>query len=177
MDLQSFGEEIAKIGLPLLGAILPIPGGAAIGTALASAIGSNSSKPEDILAELTSSSEAIEKAKEFQLQNTTDMLKIHLEYAQGIYQQEVADRSSARTMQIGTQSYTLPSLAWIIVVGFLTTVGFTLAGYAKVDSALAGTLIGYLSAKCEQVISFYFGSSHGSEQKDVIIANSTLNKP
>ena len=176
MDLKSFGEEIAKIGLPLLGAILPIPGGAAIGTALASAIGSNSSKPEDILAALTSSSDAIEKAKEFQLQNTTNMLRLHLEHAQVIYQQEVADRASARTMQISTQSYTLSSLAWIIVAGFLATVGFTLAGYTKVDSALAGTLIGYLSAKCEQVISFYFGSSQGSQQKDVIIANSTPNK-
>ena len=176
MDLKSFGDEIAKIGLPLLGAILPIPGGAAIGTALASAIGSKSSKPEDMLAALTSNSEAIAKAKEFQLQNTTDMLKIHLEYSQNIYQQEVADRSSARAMQISTQSSTLSSLAWIIVAGFLATVGFTLAGYTKVDSALAGTLIGYLSAKCEQVISFYFGSSQGSQQKDVIIANSTPNK-
>jgi len=172
MDLKSFGEELAKIGLPLLGAILPIPGGAAIGTALASAIGSPSAKPEDILTTLTASADAIEKAKEFQTQNTTDMLKLHLDYSQAIYTQEVVDRGSARAMQVGTKSVTLPLLAWTVVLGFLSTVGFTLAGYTHVDSALAGTLIGYLSAKAEQVISFYFGSSHGSQQKDILLANS-----
>jgi len=173
MDLKSFGEELAKIGLPLLGAILPIPGGTALGTALAAAINSPTAKPEDILATLTASGDAIEKAKEFQLQNTTDMLKLHLDYAQSIYTQEVVDRGSARTMQVSTKSLTLPILAYTIVGSFVALVAGTLLGYSHVDSALAGTLVGYLSAKCEQVISFYFGSSHGSQEKDILLANST----
>jgi len=173
MDLESLGSEIAKIGLPLLGAILPIPGGAAIGTALASAIGSTSSKPEDILTALTTSADAVEKAKEFQATHTETMLQLHLNYAQQVYAQEVADRGSARTMQIGTKAITVPILAYVIVGSFVAMVGGALLGYAKVDSALAGTLVGYLSAKCEQVIGFYFGSSKGSEDKTLLLAQST----
>ena len=77
MDFTSIAGQIAKIGLPLLGAVLPIPGGAALGTALASYIGSPSAKPEDILATLTASADAVEKAKEFQTTHTETMLQLH----------------------------------------------------------------------------------------------------
>jgi type IV secretory pathway VirB2 component (pilin) len=80
MDWKELGTAVAKIGLPLLGAVLPIPGGAAIGTALASAIGSGSSKPEDILASLSANAEALQKAKEFELTHQETMLKLQLDY-------------------------------------------------------------------------------------------------
>ncbi|MDY7579344.1 hypothetical protein RGU70_13580 [Herbaspirillum sp. RTI4] len=173
MDLKAFGESLAKLGLPLLGAILPIPGGAAIGSALAAAIGSGSDKPEDLLATLTANADAVEKAKEFQETHTETMLQLHLNHAQQMYAQEVSDRASARGMQVSTRAITVPTLAFLIVGAFVAMVAGTLMGYSKVDSALAGTLVGYLSAKCEQVIGFYFGSSAGSQQKDVLLANST----
>lgn len=72
----------------------------------------------------------------------------------------------------------LYGLALMIVVTFLLTVGMTLFGLTKIDSVLTGTLMGYLSAKCEQVISFYFGSSAGSQRKDELLHQSTpVNKP
>ena len=37
--------------------------------------------------------------------------------------------------------------------------------HISVDSALAGTVIGYLSAKAEQVLTYYFGSTIGSKMK------------
>ena len=85
----------------------------------------------------------------------------------------VADRKSARDMQIATKSFLVPSLAVIIVTSFIGVVVATLAGFSKIESAMAGTLIGYLSAKAEQVISFYFGSSASSQRKDEMIHNST----
>lgn len=173
MDFTSIAGQIAKIGLPLLGAVLPIPGGAALGTALASYIGSPSAKPEDILATLTASADAVEKAKEFQTTHTETMLQLHQSYALQMYQAEVADRASARVMQTGVRSFTVPVLAYTIVGAFVAMVAGTLLGYAKVDSVLAGTLVGYLSAKCEQVVGFYFGSSKGSEDKNVLLAQST----
>jgi len=66
----------------------------------------------------------------------------------------------------------LYGLALLIVVTFLITAGMTLFGFTKVDSVLAGTLMGYLSAKCEQVVSFYFGSSAGSQRKDELLHQS-----
>ncbi len=172
MDWKQLGSAVAKLGLPLLGAALPIPGGAAIGTALAQAIGSTSADPQDILTALTANADTQLKAKQFEDTHKETMLKLQLDYQAQIYQQEVADRASARTMQVGTKSYTLPVLAYTIVGSFIAMVGSTLLGYSHVDSVLAGTLVGYLSAKAEQVIAFYFGSSKGSEDKNVLLANS-----
>jgi hypothetical protein len=67
----------------------------------------------------------------------------------------------------------VPSLAILIVSAFIGVVIATLGGFAVIDSVLAGTLIGYLSAKAEQVVNFYFGSSAGSQRKDEMIHNST----
>lgn len=77
--LKAIGEQIAKLGLPLLGAALPIPGGAAIMTALASHIGSPSSKPEDLLATLVSNPDAVLKAKQFEMTHQETMLKLQLD--------------------------------------------------------------------------------------------------
>jgi hypothetical protein len=82
----------------------------------------------------------------------------------------VEDRKSARDMQIATKSMLVPSLAIIIVSAFIGVVIATLGGFAVVDSVLAGTLIGYLSAKAEQVVNFYFGSSAGSKEKTELLS-------
>ena len=88
----------------------------------------------------------------------------------------VADRKSARDMQIANKSYLVPTLAIIIVASFIAMVAGTLLGYSHIETAMAGTLIGYLSAKAEQVVSFYFGSSNGSQAKDQLLFNSTPTK-
>jgi hypothetical protein len=79
-------------------------------------------------------------------------------------------------MQIEVKSPLVPSLAIIIIAAFVAVTIGTIMGYAKIESAMAGTLIGYLSAKAELVLSFYFGSSADSEKKSEMIFNSTPNK-
>jgi len=82
----------------------------------------------------------------------------------------VQDRDSARKREVGASDSTNKVLAFVIVGSFVALVGSTLLGYAKVESALAGTLVGYLSAKAEQVLAYYFGSSKGSAQKTELLA-------
>ena len=83
----------------------------------------------------------------------------------------VEDRASAREREVKTgDSKTLRVLAAMVMGGFLVSVWFVLTGQAKglSDPSIAatiGTLIGYLSAKADQVVSYYFGSSHGSQLK------------
>ena len=98
MDWKSLGTSIAKLGLPLLGAILPIPGGAAIGTALASQIGSPSASPEDIFARLTQSAEALQKAHEFELTHQETMMKMQMDFFAQSAKIEEEDRASARNL-------------------------------------------------------------------------------
>ena len=90
---------------------------------------------------------------------------------------EFKDRDSARDREIGVKDSTNKILAFVIVGAFVCLVASTLLGYAKVESALAGTLVGYLSAKCEQVLAYYFGSSRGSAQKTELLARAPAIEP
>lgn len=85
---------------------------------------------------------------------------------------EVRDRDGARKRESDIKDNTNKILAYAVVGGFLAVVGGTLAGLAKVDSVLAGSLIGYLSAKAEQVLAYYFGSTAGSAEKSRLLAQS-----
>ncbi len=80
------------------------------------------------------------------------------------------DRADARTREALVKDNMNKTLAFMIVGGFLALVGSCVLGWAKIDSALAGTLVGYLSAKAEQVLAYYFGSSKGSDQKTGLLA-------
>lgn len=84
---------------------------------------------------------------------------------------EIKDRDSARNRQIQTKDSTNTVLAYTVVGAFIAMVGATLMGFAKIDSVLAGTLVGYLSAKAEQVLAYYFGSTKGSAHKTNLLAS------
>lgn len=86
------------------------------------------------------------------------------------------DIANARAREIAVGGWANPVLAGVIVAGFLGTVFMVLAGYVEglkdpLTAALVGTLIGYVSAKADQVTAYYFGSTAKSAQKDTTIAN------
>jgi hypothetical protein len=86
----------------------------------------------------------------------------------------VQDRDSARNREIQTKDHSNAVLGTVIIVGFLAAVGAVLTGEVMGlkdpnTAALIGTLIGYVSAKADQVVAYYFGSSRGSASKDETI--------
>lgn len=70
-------------------------------------------------------------------------------------------------------------LSFIIIIGFLGAAWIVLKGEIKTTDptfvALIGTIIGYLSAKSDQVISYHFGSTKGSSDKDKALAQAVTN--
>lgn len=84
---------------------------------------------------------------------------------------EVQDRVSARAMHAVTKDGLLPYLAFFVVGTFCAVTAAVLFGAMKVEAVIGGTLIGYLSAKAEQVLSFYFGSTKSSRGKDQALAD------
>ena len=110
----------------------------------------------------------------------TELKKLDLDFKQQMKQLNVdlekinaQDRDSARKREIKTGSWANPTLAAIVIAGFFATVGYVLATGFKIDensAALIGTLIGYVSAKADQVVSYYFGSSAGSKEKNALMA-------
>lgn len=85
------------------------------------------------------------------------------------------DRDSARRREFEAgDSWTPRILASVVVAGFLFAVWMVLSGKVSglQDATMAatiGTLIGYVSAKADQVVSYYFGSSAGSARKDRVL--------
>lgn len=149
--------------IPGVGAITG-PAAIAVG-ALSKALGTDAT-PDAIHAAISTDPQAALKLEQanldFQLQmrvQENEELKARL-----------ADVQSARQREVDVKDKTNRNLAYFIILAFVGVVGFTLAGLTKIESVLAGTLIGYLSAKAEQVLAYYFGSSAGSQRKTEIIA-------
>lgn len=113
MDWNDVGKKLLGLGLPILGAALPLPGGMALGSALANAIGSSSSSPADIIGTLTASADAVERAKEFALTHQETILKITVGA-------EVAESQSVNTtMQAEARADHWPTYSWRPFIGFM----------------------------------------------------------
>ena len=137
--------------------------------AVSKALGVSGDEAKSMLDEGKMSADQIAQVKvaELELQKQSQALGLNFE------QLAVEDRKSARDMQTATKSLLVPTLAIIIVVSFIGVVVGTMLGLSHIESAMAGTLVGYLSAKAEQVVAFYFGSSAGSQRKDELLHQST----
>ena len=169
-------NTIATIA-PWLGAAIGGPLGAAAMATISNTLGLSKSTETSIKnALLGVTSEQMLAIKQADQQFAVKMQELGYQNAKDLEALAVSDRDSARRREENIRDHTNKVLAYTIVSAFVAVVCATLLGYAKIESVLAGTLIGYLSAKCEQVLSYYFGSNKSSERKTDIIANSTLNK-
>jgi len=88
-----------------------------------------------------------------------------------------ADRDSARRRESSTGDFWTPRIiGGATLLAFIWSVWAVLSGYVQglTDPAVVGiigTLIGYVSAKADQVVSYYFGSSSGSKEKTAAMSD------
>lgn len=103
------------------------------------------------------------------LKQADHQFKIDLERI-GVDLEEIAkqDRDSARKREVALGGYSNQVLAVTLIAGFFTVIWAIfndkslLTGEAAI---LVGAIFGQLSAKVDQVVSYFFGSSAGSKQK------------
>lgn len=180
LDWKGIAEGVAKLGLPLLGTAIGGPAGAAVGAALASAIpgGDKIQTPQDMVQVLTSSAEALQKAKEFEATHQEHLLQLSTQFQMASFQAEVDDRNSARQREIQLdQSNTAPMLSKLItpilalgIIG-LTFIMFGTLAYLTDGDVNQGQkeviiyILGALTALASQVVAYYFGSSRGDAVK------------
>ena len=171
MDWSKLASNVASLA-PGLGAAIGGPVGAVAGLGIRAICGLFGIAPKDenaaaqvekALSGMTPEQALALKAADRQF--VKDMKALDVD----VFRLEVEDRASARERETRAGSKAITALAFIIIAGFLGMVyGLLSDSLSPKDSALAGTLIGYVSAKAEQVVSYYFGSSLGSARKTEI---------
>lgn len=82
-DWKALGEQIGKLGLPLLGGALGGPAGAAIGTALSQELfGHANATPDQIAAAVSGNADMLVKLKEYEAREKEALLNYSLAMAQ-----------------------------------------------------------------------------------------------
>jgi len=83
----------------------------------------------------------------------------------------VSDRKSARDMQTSSHSFIPPALAIMVTFGFFgILVGLMMETFKTSDALLL--MLGSLGTAWTAIMSFYFGSSAGSQAKDRLLQKS-----
>jgi hypothetical protein len=135
-------------------------------SAISKAIGVDPDKVGDLISNNKLSAEQIAQVKiaEIELQKQAQELGLNFEKL------EVEDRKSARDMQATTKSIVPPLLAGTVTVGFFGIMGMMF--FNKIDSTNPAILmmLGSLGTAWTGIISYYFGSSAGSQAKTDLLS-------
>jgi hypothetical protein len=83
---------------------------------------------------------------------------------------EFKDTANAREMQVATKSYVPPTLAIMVTLGFFGILIFLVTNSAYKPTEPLLVMLGSLGTAWTMIIGFYFGSSHGSQSKDRMLA-------
>ena len=161
--IESIAPTIAScLGGPLAGLAVE---------AVSKAIGVDPNAVQDTInsGKLTADQIASIQSAEIALKSKAQEMNLDFE------QLAVQDRKSARDMQTTTKSFIPPLLALIITLGFFGILVGMMTGKVTSSDALM-LLLGSLGTAWTGVISFYFGSSASSQNKDALLHQSTPTK-
>ncbi|HLZ07942.1 MAG TPA: hypothetical protein VKT80_05090 [Chloroflexota bacterium] len=111
-----------------------------------------------------------------QLQEAENQYKVQMQSMGYQHEDDLAkiaadDRASARTMQTQTRSWVVPTLACLITVGFFGLLVMTMyhvppSGSEKILDVMTGSL----GTAWIMVVTYFFGSSAGSDRKTELLA-------
>ena len=161
--IESIAPTIAScLGGPLAGLAVE---------AVSKAIGVDPSSVQDTINSGKLSAEQIASIQAAEIQLKAKAQEMNLDFEQ----LAVQDRKSARDMQTTTKSFIPPLLALIITLGFFGILIGMMTGKVTSSDALM-LLLGSLGTAWTGVISFYFGSSASSQNKDALLHQSTPTK-
>lgn len=163
---MSFWDDAGSVLAQVAPGIATALGGPVAGLAVkaltgALGLGDNASKEDVMKAVANATPEQLAAIKKAEQDFMIRMKELDID----VYELDQKDRDSARRRQVDMDDWTPNVLGGVIIAGFFIIVAMVLAGQFAVETALAGTLVGYVSAKAEQVVAFFFGSSKGSKDK------------
>lgn len=174
-------------GLPLLANV--ITGGAA-GTVMnlvKSVIGIDSDDPDELENAVRNNPEIVVKLKELEMTHKVELEKLALQGAQLELEETktyIGDVQSARNREMemtkatGQRDWLLMALAITVVLGFFGLVFTAVMSPGSInESGPINQLFGALVAGFTMVLSYFFGSSKGSSDKNTIIHKNASKPP
>jgi hypothetical protein len=135
--------------------------------AVSKALGVNQDDARKMIDEGKMSSDQIAQVKVAEL----DLKKMEEQLGLNFEELAVKDRASARDMQSSTKSIVPPVMAILVTVGFFGILVALMYGQVQRNEEIM-VMLGSLGTAWTGIIAFYFGSSAGSQNKDVLLFNS-----
>lgn len=167
MNFGTKAKQVLGAIAPMLGTAIGGPFGTMAGTLLATALGTPEGDEKAAeTALLSASPDILLKVRQAGQDFLVRMKELGISEDKLVFD----DIANARAREMAVKDTTPRNLAYLILAFAGVCIGATLMGWTKVDSALAGTLIGYLVAESRSALSYYFGSSRGSKEKDDTLA-------
>ena len=179
-DLKSAIATVAPVLASMLGG--PLAGSAV--TALESAFGLSSGSGVDGITQVVQSGNmtpeiiaavraADQKHAEIMSQQGIDVQKMNADFNTAMIEANVKDRQGARDMQVSTRSVIVPIVSCLFVVGFCIITILKINGAISAVDQTTNDLITTLRDGLMLILAFYYGTSSGSQNKDVMLYNST----
>lgn len=152
---------------PTVGAVFGAPG-IAVGTAIRSILNMSDTSTDDEVKAALATPEGQEKVRLAEIAYRASVLEADTKK----YEIDIKDKDSARQREIQIKDKTPAILSALITIGFFGVLGWMLAkGLPDSGKDAMLIMLGALSAAWTGVISYYFGSSSGSRDKDATIYN------
>lgn len=176
-DIKPFVGKFA----PMLGAAVGGPFGAVAGNIIGSALGIKDAKPEDIAAAIktgTLNGDQILSLKQAEMNFQVQMEQMGITSVLELEKLAVQDRDSARQMAIKTGDIITPRiLAGVVVVGWILIQWFLLRHTIPSEMReIIMRVLGTLDAALITVLTYYFGTSASSQEKNALLYKSTPSK-
>lgn len=165
--LVDLGKGLLDRGLKLLGSVIPLPGAGGVLRLISSTLGLSDESPEGILSRLDSDPEAVARLQALEKEHERTLASMYLQDIQSARAREVSVVQAT-----GKRDVNLYILAWTMVAGFfgLLTVLFFIE-VPEPSRDLINLAVGALLGSFTSVISYFFGSSKGSSDKNQFFMN------
>ena len=157
---------------PMLGTALGGPLGGAAAAFIADKLGLESKTIEAVSEVLSSGKMSPEQISQIKLAEV-DFKKFMADHEIKLEQISADDRKSARDLQASSRSSTPAVLTYIITLGFFgVLIAMFLYPEVKESSPLM-IMLGSLGTAWTSAVAFWLGSSHSSQSKNELLANSS----
>jgi len=175
MDWKDLGKSLVSQGATVIGGLLGGPAAAAAGKMVAGLFGTDPESPEEAMNAIQADPDAMSKIKDYEMRHRERLEELQLEETKAF----LKDKDSARQREMaliaatGEKDDGLYKIAYIVIIAFfilMTIVLVAMVMNKDITHELSSNpvimlIIGALISGFTQVLSYFFGSSKGSNEK------------